>query len=121
MSTRAIIRQFSVFSVIISTVGCIGTRYLDEGEYLLREQEIKGANKVDEDALDDFYRQDPNSKLPLLPVYPFVQLYQIGLRYYDEEALQQEKEEVNQEYDPKIETARAEDKENKVKRLAIRT
>jgi outer membrane protein assembly factor BamA len=86
----------------------------------LREQEIKGANKIDEGALDDFYRQDPNSKLPLLPVYPFVQLYQIGLNYYDKEALEQEKEEVSQEYDRRIEAARVQEKESKVNRLARR-
>ena len=118
MSTRAIIRQFSVFFIIFSTVGCAGTRYLDEGEYLLHEQEIKGANKIDEGALNDFYRQEPNSSLPLLPVYPFVQLYQMGLKRYDKEELQQEKKEITQEYDQKIEAARAEGKENKVKRLA---
>lgn len=118
MSNRAIIRQFSVFFIIVSTVGCVGTRYLDEGEYLLHEQEVKGARKIDEGALDDFYRQDPNSKLPLLPVYPFVQLYQMGLKRYDKEELQQEKKEVTQKYDQKIEAARAEEKKNKVKRLA---
>ncbi len=118
MSTRAIIRQFSVYFIILSTVGCVGTRYLDEGQYLLHEQEIKGARKIDEGALNNFYRQEPNSKLPLLPIYPFVQLYQMGLKRYDKEELRQEKKEITQKYDQKIEAARAEEKENKVKRLA---
>ena len=85
---------------------------------MLHEQEIKGANKIDEGALNNFYRQEPNSSLPLLPVYPFVQLYQMGLKRHDKQALEQEKEEITQEYDQRIETARAEGKENKVKRLA---
>ncbi|MGB3850471.1 MAG: BamA/TamA family outer membrane protein [Tunicatimonas sp.] len=98
--------------------GCAGTRYLSEGEYLLHEQEIKGTRKIDAGDLDNFYRQEPNSKLPLLPVYPYVQLYQMGLKRYDKEELRQEEKEVIQRYDKKIEAARAEGKENKVKRLA---
>ena len=84
----------------------------------MHTQEIKGANKIDEGALNDFYRQEPNSSLPLLPVYPFVQLYQMGLKRYDQEELQEDKKEITQKYDQKIEAARAEEKENKVKRLA---
>ena len=52
-------------------------------------------------------------------MYPFVQLYQMGLKRYDKEELQQEKKEVTQKYDQKIEAARAQEKTNKVKRLAL--
>jgi outer membrane protein assembly factor BamA len=118
VSIRAIIRQFSIFFILAGLASCVGTRYLGEGEYLLLEQEIKGARKIDAGALDNFYRQEPNSKLPLLPIYPYVQLYQMGLKRYDKEELRQEEKEVAQRYDKKIEAARAEKKENKVKRLA---
>lgn len=117
MNIRVIIRYFFVFVAMISTVGCVGTRYLDEGQYLLYEQEIKGANKIDESELADFYRQEPNSKLPLVPVFPFVWLYQTGLKKYDKDKLRQEKREVIQKYDQKIEAARNKEKNNKVKRL----
>ena len=118
MSTRAITCRFLVFFLIISTVGCVGTRYLDEGQYLLYEQDIKGTNKIDEAALADFYRQEPNGRLPLVPVAPFVWLYQTGLKRYDKEEIQQEKVALTQEYDQKIAEAQAEDKQGKVKRLA---
>ena len=117
MNIRAIIRLFFVFFITASAIGCVGTRYLEEGQYLLYEQEIKGANKVDEGALSEFYRQEPNSRLPLVPVAPYVQLYQMGLKRYDKEELRQEKTEVAQEYDQKIEAARTQDKKNKVQRL----
>ena len=100
-----------------SVVGCVGTRYLEKGQYLLYEQEIKGANQVDEGELTDFYRQEPNDRLPLLPVAPFVWLYQTGLKRYDKQELQQEKVAVAQKYDQKIATAQAQEKQNKVKRL----
>ncbi len=117
MNIRVIARYFFVFSAMISAVGCVGTRYLDEGEYLLYEQEIKGANKIDEGELTDFYRQEPNSRLPLIPVSPFVWLYQRGLKNYNKDELQREKTKIAQKYDQKIETARDNQKSNKVKRL----
>ena len=117
MNIRAAIRYFSVFTVITSTIGCVGTRYLEDNQYLLYEQEIKGANRVSEGELADFYRQEPNSRLPLLPISPFVWLYQTGLKRYDKEELRQEKVDITQKYNRKIEAAQAEDKRGKVKRL----
>ena len=103
--------------MMTGVVGCVGTRYLEEGQYLLYEQEIKGANKVDEGELTDFYRQEPNGRLPLLPVAPFVWLYQTGLKSYDKEELRQEKTEVSQQYDQKIAEAQQAGKQGKVRRL----
>ena len=117
MNTRAILRYLFVFAIMTSLVSCVGTRYLEEGQYLLYEQEIKGANKVDKGELTDFYRQEPNSRLPLLPVAPFVWLYQTGLKRYDKEELQQKKVEVARKYDRKIAAAQAQEKGNKVARL----
>ena len=117
MNTRVIVRFFCALIVTTSVVSCVGTRYLEEGQYLLYEQEIKGARHIDEGALADFYRQEPNSRLPLLPVAPFVWLYHTGLKRYDKEELRQEREDITREYNQKIETAQAEEKNNKVKRL----
>ncbi len=97
--------------------GCVGTRYVNEGEYLLYDQEIKGTKKVSDDELSDYYRQEPNQRLPIVPFAPYVWLYQLGLRNYDQEALQQEKEALTQKYDRKIEAAREKSKDNKVRRL----
>lgn len=94
--------------------GCLGTRYLDEGEYLLYKQNINDANKVSEDDLSDFYRQEPNRKFPLIPFTPFVWIYHIGLDFYDKQELQQEKQDLIDKYNTKIENA---DKEKKIQRL----
>lgn len=107
-----------IFSLIFLSAflsGCVGTRYLKEGEYLLYKQEVKGANKVSEGQLSEFYRQEPNRRLPLIPFAPYVWLYQIGLKNYDREELRQEKEAVAQKYDQKIEKNK--EKQNKVRRL----
>ena len=117
MKIRAIVRHLFVFVIMTSAVGCVGTRYLEEGQYLLYEQEIKDTHQIDESDLVNFYRQEPNSRLPLVPVAPFVWLYHTGLKRYDKEALQREKTEITQEYNQKIEAAQAQEKNNKVKRL----
>ena len=95
--------------------GCVGTRYLKKDEFLLYDQEIRGAEKVSEDELSDFYRQEPNRQFPLIPFAPYVWIYQIGLRNYDKEALQQEKKDIAEKYNRKI--AKNEGKKVKVKRL----
>ena len=78
------------------------------------KQEIESPGKLNEDDLSDFYRQEPNRKIPLLPIAPFVWLYQTGQNYYDKEELNQEKQETIARYNEKIEEA---DKEKKVNRL----
>ncbi|MDF9794851.1 outer membrane protein insertion porin family [Catalinimonas alkaloidigena] len=93
---------------------CLGTRYLDEGEYLLYKQNIKKANKVNEDDLSDFYRQEPNRKFPVIPFTPFVWIYHIGQDFYDEEELREDKQDVIDKYNTKIEKA---EKEKKIQRL----
>jgi len=96
---------------------CLGTRYLDEGEYLLYKQDIKSTDQLDEADLEDFYRQEPNRKLPLIPFAPFVWLYHIGQDLYDEDELEEEKQETIEKFDEKIAEA---DKEKKIKRLERR-
>ncbi|MFP4340989.1 MAG: BamA/TamA family outer membrane protein [Cyclobacteriaceae bacterium] len=93
---------------------CLGTRYLDEGEYLLREQEIKSSGPLDQGDLEDFYRQETNSTIPLIRVAPFVLIYQLGLDFYDKEKLQQKRDEITEEYDAKIAEA---EQEKKIARL----
>ena len=96
---------------------CLGTRYLDEGEYLLYKQEIKSSDKVNEEDLTDFYRQEPNRRIPLIPVAPFVWLYHIGQDFYDEDQLQAKKQEIIAKFNEKIAEA---DKQKKAERLESR-
>jgi outer membrane protein assembly factor BamA len=106
-----------LISLPILLSSCLGTRYLDEGEYLLKEQEIKSSGKLDEGDLADFYRQEPNSTLPLVQVAPFVLIYQLGLDFYDKDELQQERQETIEKFNKKI--AKAE-KEKNIERLEER-
>lgn len=109
---------FLAFLILLS--GCLGTRYLDEGEYLLYKQKVKGTNKTDASQYVDFYRQEPNKRLPLLPVSPYIYFYQWGLNNYDKEAIIEDKEAITAKYDKKINAAEEEGKEKKANRLKER-
>lgn len=81
------------------------------------KQKIESPGKLEEEALSDFYRQEPNRKIPLLPVAPFVWLYHIGQDFYDKEELSEEKREIIDEFNEKIAEA---EKERKISRLESR-
>ncbi|MGB3588248.1 MAG: BamA/TamA family outer membrane protein [Tunicatimonas sp.] len=117
MTVRPSIYNISLFLVSLLATGCLGTRYLDQGEYLLYEQQIKSAKRVNESELSDFYRQEPNSRLPILPIAPYVWLYQEGQKNYDPEEIEQEAEQVREQYKQKTAKAQSKGKDRKVQRL----
>ena len=117
MTTRSSIRNFFILLLPFFGTGCAVTKYLEEEQTVLYEQEIKGANKVDESELTDFYRQEPNVRVPLTSFAPYVWIYQLGYRNYDKEEIRQEKQATTQKLDQKIATAQEKGKEGKVVRL----
>ncbi len=117
MSIRSSIHNLSVIIFGILLANCVGTRYLDEGEYLLYEQKIKSAQRVNEGELDDFYRQEPNRRLPIVPIAPYVWLYETGRANYDPEEIEQEIEEVKKKYSEKIAEAQVNGKDKRAARL----
>lgn len=78
---------------------CMGTRYLQEGESILYSQRISGNKRVPSEDLDNLYRQEPNSRLFLLPFTPYVWFYENGKKRYDREALQEERNYWKNYYD----------------------
>ncbi len=110
---------FNLFFLTLLTFfsGCLGTRYLEEDEYLIYKQKVSGTDETSAARYTDFFRQEPNKRLPLLPVSPYVYLYQWGLNNYDKEEIEQEKEEITAKFDAKIQEAEAEDKPQKMTRL----
>ena len=117
MALQSSIYRILLILVSLLVTSCLGTRYLDQGEYLLYEQQIKSAQRIDESDLSDFYRQEPNRRLPILPIAPYVWLYHEGQKNYDPEAIEQEAEEVREQYKQKIDKAQRRGKDKKVQRL----
>lgn len=95
--------------------GCVGTQYLKEGEKILYNQKIKGVEQLNKEKLSDFFRQEPNRRLPIIPIAPYVGFYQFGLQRYDTAAIHQKIEKVQQKYNRKI--VRHEGKEKKIIRI----
>ena len=80
----------------------MGTSYLQDGQYLLRRQKIKGSKNIKKENLEDLYLQKPNKKFPLIPFAPYVFIYHTGLKRYDKEKVQAKIDEINKKYDEKI-------------------
>jgi outer membrane protein assembly factor BamA len=95
----------------------VGTSYLKKDEKLLYKQKIKGNENISSDRLENLFSQKANSRILLLPISPYVALYETGLQYYDKEEIQTEKEEVQEALKKKITKAREEEKFNKATRL----
>jgi outer membrane protein insertion porin family len=95
----------------------VGTSYLKNDEKLLFKQKIKGNENISSDRLENLYNQKANSRILLLPISPYVALYETGLQYYDEDEIKAEKEVVQEKLERKIKEAREAEKFNKSTRL----
>ncbi len=93
----------------------MGVSYLQDGQYLLRRQKIKGTKQVKKENLENLYLQKPNKKFPLIPFAPYVFIYNSGLKHYDKEKVQKKIDEIIKKYDAKIEKNK--DKANRKKNI----
>ncbi|MTI23211.1 hypothetical protein E1176_19435 [Fulvivirga sp. RKSG066] len=103
-----------IFLLLLS--GCLGSKYLKEDEKLLYKQKIKATDKVNKEELAQLYIQRPNRQFPLIPFSPYVWFYYHGIKRYDTEKYQQNKEEIRAKYNEKIAEAEKESKKNKLER-----
>jgi outer membrane protein insertion porin family len=93
--------------------GCMTTHLLQEDEYLLGKQRIKGTQKVSKRALAQHYQQHPNSKWLGVPFLLWV--YQAGYRSFDEAVIQQRIAQTKANFESKI--VQAVDNQNAARRL----
>ncbi len=109
---------YIIFIILINYffTGCLGTRYLDKGEYLLYNQKIKGNEVTSKENLEEFYKQKPNKKIPILNFSPYVYFYQWGRKAYDVGKLEKKKEVTGDQFDQKI-AQYEEEKSKKAERI----
>jgi outer membrane protein assembly factor BamA len=117
------LKNWSVRFIVITLTAavlssCLGTRFLQDDQYLLRKQKIKGNNAVADEALEPLLRQEPNKTLLFFPIAPYVYVYQFGQRRYDKAEITEEINAIQEKYEAKI--AQAEGNESKIKRLQAR-
>ncbi|MFQ3213007.1 MAG: outer membrane protein insertion porin family [Marivirga sp.] len=101
----------------IAFSSCVGTKYLEGDEKVLFKQKIKGNQFITDESLDNFYAQEANKRLLLLPISPYVAFFEVGQRYYSKEKAEQELENVKSAYQEKIQKANELEKKGKAQRL----
>ncbi len=106
---------FWLFIISLFLSSCMGTRHLRDNQLLLYKQKIKGNEEITKEELEQFYRQSPNKKIPLIPFAPYVWVYYMGLNNYDSAEFYREIEKIENKFDRKIATKQQKGK--KVKRL----
>ncbi|MDP4680457.1 MAG: BamA/TamA family outer membrane protein [Cyclobacteriaceae bacterium] len=82
--------------------GCIGTRFLKENEKLLTDQKIVGTGRFSLEDLESLYVNKTNKRLPLLPISPYIYIYQSGLKSFKPEKYEKKKVRIKEKYEAKI-------------------
>ncbi|MEP0369180.1 MAG: BamA/TamA family outer membrane protein [Cyclobacteriaceae bacterium] len=109
--------------VVISTIfilsSCLGTRYLEEGEAILKSQKIKSKHYSRED-LELLAPQSPNTRLFGLPITHLVYLYKIGENHFDSAKVAGKIARIEEKYDEAIEETSKEKKKSRLQSKKVR-
>ncbi len=105
---------FSVIALI--GMGCVGTRHLKEGEYLLYNQKIEHQLNNHSDQLKRQLVQKPNRRILKLPITPYTYLYYQGQKSYDQTELGAKLEALDAKYEAKLKAATSTQKVNRLNR-----
>ena len=119
---KGLFSQYSFFLVLLCIAilldGCIGVRFLKENEKILNNQKIVGARGFNLEDLESLYVNKTNKRLPLLPIAPYIYMYQSGLKSYKPEKYEEKKVKIKEKYEKKI--LKHKDKEKKVAKLRFK-
>jgi outer membrane protein insertion porin family len=89
--------------LLVSTLSCLETKYLQSGEYFLADQRIKGNKKNYSKALLATLKQDCNFASSSLPIS--VWIYQIGKSTHNPDNINKEIKAIQQKFEDKIANA----------------
>ncbi|MFC3880827.1 BamA/TamA family outer membrane protein [Algoriphagus namhaensis] len=82
---------------LMAMTACSLTKNLPDGEFVLYENELLGTELSDKEGLAELYRQEPNTRIPLINRSLGVSIYRLGKSFYDSakvvEKLERTKEE----------------------------
>lgn len=68
---------------MLGLYSCVPVKKIPPGQKLLFDQSIEGAKKLDIEELEALYRQKPNRKILYMPIMPYLSLYFIGKKHYE--------------------------------------
>lgn len=113
---KSLASPLAYFFIAIALSGCMGISLLNEKDYMLREQKIKGTQKTDKEALKELFRQQTNRQMFFLPILPYIYFYEWGLKNYDREVIQADRNKAEEKFDRKILAAQGEKKIEKLQK-----
>jgi outer membrane protein insertion porin family len=96
---------------------CMGVRYLQDDEYLLRRQKIVGNEEIEKDELEELYQSRVNKKIPIINFALYAWIYQQGEQNFDSTEVEKKIDEINAKFDSKI--AKNAGKVNKIRKLEL--
>ncbi len=84
---------------------------------LLYSQEIAGNEQVEATSLDDFYRQEANTRTPLIPWAPYVSIYYLGENFYNRDKIRRKRDRTEEKLNEKISKAQEKGRDRRAARL----
>ncbi|MFY0598553.1 MAG: BamA/TamA family outer membrane protein [Cyclobacteriaceae bacterium] len=91
-----------VISSIFILSSCLGTRYLKEGESVLKKQRIKADRAINKDELDPLTTQTVNTRFLGLPIAPRVYIRKIGEKHFDSLRIVNKINKIEQDFEKKV-------------------
>ncbi len=79
----------------------MGTRHLQDEEYLLRRQNIKGNHDFPDEVFEELFQAKANKKFPIIPFAPYVWIYQQGEKKYDSVKIENKIDQIKAKYERK--------------------
>ena len=110
------LKPLFILGMAYLAIGCVGTKHLKEGEYLLYNQKIVTAQKSVKEDLNRQLVQSHNSRIWFLPIAPYTYVYYQGLKGYDTAKYELKKIALTTRYELKIADTEKESKINRYRR-----
>jgi outer membrane protein insertion porin family len=102
--------------MVYLAIGCVGTKHLKEGEYLLYNQKIATTQKSIKEDLNRQLVQNHNSRIWFFPIAPYTYVYYQGLKGYDTAKYELKKVKITSKYEAKMAGTEKESKTNRYRR-----
>ena len=80
---------------------CVGVRYLQDDEYLLRRQQIEGNDKISKSELEALYQSRENKKIPIINFAFYTSIYHLGEKSYDSAKIENKITKIEAKYERK--------------------
>jgi len=74
----------------------------EENEKILNNQKTEGAGRFSLEDLESLYVNKTNKRLPIIPIAPYIYMYQSGLKSFKPEKYEQKKVKIKEKYEKKI-------------------